>query len=46
MDHVLQVDKQSLIMSDSLNHASIVLGARMSGAAIKTFKHNGERRWR
>ena len=35
------VDKNSLILSDSLNHASIVLGCRMSGAAIKTFKHNG-----
>jgi serine palmitoyltransferase len=27
-------------MSDELNHASLVLGARLSGAAIKTFKHN------
>jgi 7-keto-8-aminopelargonate synthetase-like enzyme len=32
-----------LIISDSLNHASIVTGCRTSGAKIKTFKHNGER---
>jgi len=30
-----------LIISDSLNHASIVVGCRTSGAKIKTFKHNG-----
>eukprot|EP01089_Gocevia_fonbrunei_P002723 TRINITY_DN1262_c0_g1_i1.p1 TRINITY_DN1262_c0_g1~~TRINITY_DN1262_c0_g1_i1.p1 ORF type:complete len:502 (-),score=105.66 TRINITY_DN1262_c0_g1_i1:15-1520(-) len=29
-----------LILSDSLNHASIVAGCRASGAVIKTFKHN------
>jgi serine palmitoyltransferase len=29
-----------LIISDSLNHASIVVGCRTSGAKIKTFKHN------
>ncbi|KAI8807668.1 pyridoxal phosphate-dependent transferase [Cladochytrium replicatum] len=34
------VEKGCLIVSDELNHASIVLGARMSGAVIKTFKHN------
>ncbi|CAI4231581.1 unnamed protein product [Auanema sp. JU1783] len=34
------VDKGSLILSDRLNHASIVLGCRISGATIKTFKHN------
>ena len=33
----------SLILSDAMNHASIVLGAKLSGAVIKTFKHNG--RW-
>jgi len=30
----------SLIVSDSLNHTSIVNGARASGAVIKVFKHN------
>lgn len=32
--------KGSLIISDSLNHASIVNGARASGAVIRVFKHN------
>ena len=27
-------------MSDSLNHASIIVGCRASGATIKVFKHN------
>jgi serine palmitoyltransferase len=27
-------------LSDELNHASLVLGARLSGATIKVFKHN------
>jgi 7-keto-8-aminopelargonate synthetase-like enzyme len=30
----------SLILSDELNHASLVLGSRLSGATIRTFKHN------
>ncbi|XP_060068388.1 serine palmitoyltransferase 2-like [Ylistrum balloti] len=34
------VGKGSLILSDSLNHASLVLGSRLSGATIRTFKHN------
>lgn len=34
------VKKGSLIISDELNHASLVLGARLSGATIKIFKHN------
>eukprot|EP00818_Percolomonas_sp_WS_P003646 CAMPEP_0117441460 /NCGR_PEP_ID=MMETSP0759-20121206/3647_1 /TAXON_ID=63605 /ORGANISM="Percolomonas cosmopolitus, Strain WS" /LENGTH=454 /DNA_ID=CAMNT_0005233317 /DNA_START=270 /DNA_END=1634 /DNA_ORIENTATION=- len=29
-----------LIMSDSLNHASIITGVRASGASISVFKHN------
>ena len=32
--------KRSLIISDELNHASLILGSRLSGANIKTFKHN------
>lgn len=32
----------SLILSDELNHASLVLGARLSGATIRVFKHNSE----
>jgi serine palmitoyltransferase len=34
------VSKGCLILSDELNHASLVLGARLSGATIKVFKHN------
>ncbi len=30
-----------LVMSDEKNHASIVLGLRLSGAQICVFKHNG-----
>lgn len=34
------VGKGCLILSDELNHSSLVLGSRLSGASIKTFKHN------
>ncbi|KAL7077970.1 hypothetical protein ACQ4LE_002998 [Meloidogyne hapla] len=34
------MDKDSLIISDQYNHASLILGARISGATIKIFKHN------
>jgi len=34
------VGKGGLIVSDSLNHASLIVGSRASGAKIKTFKHN------
>uniref|UniRef100_A0A1I8A8X2 serine C-palmitoyltransferase n=1 Tax=Steinernema glaseri TaxID=37863 RepID=A0A1I8A8X2_9BILA len=37
------VDKNSLIISDQYNHASLILGCRMSGASIKVFKHNDMR---
>ncbi|OWK09800.1 SPTLC2, partial [Cervus elaphus hippelaphus] len=36
------VSKGCLILSDELNHASLVLGARLSGATIRVFKHNSE----
>ena len=35
----------SLIISDSLNHNSIVNGARGSGATIRVFQHNGGYRY-
>mmetsp|Transcript_6074 Transcript_6074/g.9311 ORF Transcript_6074/g.9311 Transcript_6074/m.9311 type:complete len:601 (-) Transcript_6074:94-1896(-) len=34
------VTRGDLIISDELNHTSIVNGARASGAAIRTFRHN------
>ncbi|AEO68784.1 c3e265f3-2474-458c-8ea8-ea0d72ff4829 [Thermothielavioides terrestris] len=34
------VSKGCLILSDELNHASIRVGARLSGAVIRSFKHN------
>jgi len=34
------VDNQSLIVSDSFNHASLIAGCRASGAKIKVFPHN------
>lgn len=34
------IGKGSLIISDSMNHSSIVVGARNSGAKIKVFQHN------
>ncbi|KAH8801612.1 putative serine palmitoyltransferase 2 [Xylogone sp. PMI_703] len=34
------VGKGDLIVSDELNHASIRVGARLSGAMITSFKHN------
>ena len=37
------VGKGCLILSDELNHVSIVLGSRLSGATIKVFKHNGNK---
>jgi serine palmitoyltransferase len=35
--------KGSLILSDQLNHTSLVLGCRLTGAEIRVFKHNGLR---
>ena len=34
------LSKGTLLLSDELNHASIVLGAKLSGARISTFDHN------
>lgn len=39
---VLVILQGCLILSDELNHASLVLGARLSGATIRVFKHNSE----
>ncbi|CAB3397849.1 unnamed protein product [Caenorhabditis bovis] len=34
------VDKNSLILSDRLNHSSLVTGCRLSNATIRVFRHN------
>ncbi|XP_065183456.1 serine palmitoyltransferase 2-like [Sycon ciliatum] len=34
------VGKGSLILSDKLNHTSLVLGSRLSGARIEVYEHN------
>ena len=34
------VERGCLIVSDELNHSSLVFGARLSGASIRIFKHN------
>ncbi len=37
---VLMRGKETLIVSDALNHASIVAGVRAAGARVKVFRHN------
>lgn len=34
------LDSKCLVISDELNHTSIRTGVRLSGAAVRTFKHN------
>ncbi|KAK9507490.1 hypothetical protein O3M35_007339 [Rhynocoris fuscipes] len=34
------ISKGCLVLSDEKNHASLILGLRLSGATIKVFKHN------
>lgn len=34
--------KGCLIVSDALNHASLILGCRLTGATTRVFKHNGQ----
>ncbi|VDN10163.1 unnamed protein product [Dibothriocephalus latus] len=33
-------DKNSCVISDELNHTSLILGCRLSGATVRRFKHN------
>ena len=33
------VSKGCLVLSDELNHASLILGLKLSGATVKVFKH-------
>ena len=35
------LEKGCLLVSDEFNHSSLVFGARLSRATIRTFKHNG-----
>ena len=35
------VDEKCLIVSDELNHSSLILGAKLSGAKVQIFRHNG-----
>lgn len=35
-------NKGCLVLSDEKNHASIILGLRLSGATIRVFKHNSK----
>ena len=41
--YVYSCKQGDLILSDQLNHSSLILGARLSGAVIQTFKHNGKK---
>lgn len=34
------VSRGSLIISDTLNHSSLITGSRLSGASIRVFRHN------
>ena len=38
---LLRFFKGDLILSDELNHVSLILGMRLSGAYCQTFAHNG-----
>lgn len=39
---LLLISQGCLILSDELNHTSLILGARLSGATIRVFKHNSK----
>ena len=34
------ISRGCLVLSDEKNHASIILGLRLSGATVRLFKHN------
>lgn len=36
------VSKGCLVLSDEKNHASLILGLRLSGATIRVFHHNSK----
>lgn len=36
------LSKGCLVLSDEKNHASLILGIKLSGASVKLFKHNSK----
>jgi len=41
--HPTHPDRGTLVLSDALNHTSIVAGVKASGATVKVFRHNNVR---
>lgn len=39
---MLTITQGCLVISDKLNHASLILGIRLSGAVVRVFEHNGK----
>ena len=35
------VSRDSLVLSDEKNHASLILGLKLTGATVNVYKHNG-----
>ena len=40
--HPLPLPQGCLLISDEINHTSLILGARLTGATIRLFKHGSE----
>lgn len=36
------ISNDCLVLSDEKNHASLILGLKLSGAVIRVYKHNGK----
>lgn len=35
------ISSECLVISDERNHASLILGLKLSGATVRIYKHNG-----
>ena len=35
------ISAESLVLSDEKNHASLIVGLKLSGATVRVYKHNG-----